>query len=101
MSDGAQPPGRAACVVLFILGFAAIVCGADAIVSESATTPSKHGDGIRVSGTETVLLGIGWILIGIGLISKIIAAPLGILGTRVLPVGLCALGGILWALVVV
>lgn len=99
MHDSAKPPGVLSSVAFLSLGVAAIFCGADAIVSESATTPSMHGEGMRVRGVDAVLLGIGWVTMGVGFMSKVIASPLGFLGRRVIPIGLIVIGALFWAFV--
>jgi len=73
MSQSANPPGIVLSACLLLLGAGAIWAGIDAIVSDSVTTPSKYGSGARVHGSDTVLVGSGWLLIGLGLINRVIA----------------------------
>jgi len=82
--------------VLVILAVGAAYCGVDAIVSESATTPSLHGDGKLVHGSDTILVGVGWLLMGLGLTAKIILRqPGGYTGT-VTAVVLIVIGALFW-----
>ncbi len=83
-------------VVVGVLAFGAIVCGFDAIVSDSATIPSKHGDGKRVQGTDTILVGIGWLLMGLGLTAKIVLRPPGGHAGTVTAVVLIVTGALFW-----
>ncbi|MEF8794154.1 MAG: hypothetical protein V5A50_10805 [Thiohalorhabdus sp.] len=67
-----------------------------AILADSVTTPAKIGDGKRVYGTDTVLVGVGWILIGLGFTAKLLLARRGGHSGSVIGVVLAALGGLFW-----
>lgn len=94
-----QPLGLVASVVRSILGIAAIVVGVDAILSESVTTPARHGSDFRVYGVDTVFVGSGWILVGLGLIVQVVAARRRLAAERWLTLGLIVAGGMCWAVV--
>jgi len=81
MSTG-EPPGLVMSIVLAILAVGATYCAVDAIVSESVTTPSLHGDGKLVHGSDTIFVGIGWLLMALGFTAKImLRQPGGHTGT--------------------
>jgi len=94
------PPGPGALIMLALLAAGAFYCGVDAILSDSVTTPSKFGGDHRVYGTDTIFVGIGWILVGLAFTAKIILSRRhGSAGT-VIAVGLAATGGLSWLVAV-
>ena len=99
MTKARKPPSRFASVFLLLLSGAAIIIGLDAIVSETATTASMHGEDKRVHGIETVYVGIGWIMFGIAFANKVIASHMGLSYERFITIGLGIVGGLSWALV--
>jgi hypothetical protein len=95
MSTGG-PPGPVGSIVLAILAVGAAYCAVDAIVSESVTTPSLHGDGKLVHGSDTILVGIGWLLMGLGFTAKIMLRPPGGHAGTVTAVVLIVAGALCW-----
>lgn len=62
-ANGPLGPGKA--IVLVILAGGALFCGVHAILADSVTTPAKFGGDHRVYGADTILVGVGWILMGL------------------------------------
>lgn len=91
-----QPPGRAATILLVVLGLAAIGCGLHAIGADSVTTPARFGGDTRVHGQTTLLIGAGWIAIGFSLLTAALAPRLGSRHGRPIAVGLAVVGGACW-----
>lgn len=71
------PPGLGGSIALIVLAMGAVFCGMDAILSDSVTTPAKFGGDYRVHGTDTILVGVGWILMGVSITAKVVLARLG------------------------
>lgn len=70
-------PGLGGSIILIVLAVGAVFCGVDAILSDSVTTPAKFGGNYRVHGSDTTLVGVGWILIGVSITAKVILGRLG------------------------
>ncbi len=83
-------------VVLALLAIGAIFSGVHAILADSVTTPAKIGDGKRVYGTDTILVGVGWILIGLAFTAKVLLARQGGHAGSVAGVILAVTGGLFW-----
>lgn len=98
MSEFQEPPGVIYSCVLLILAGLAIYCGIDAILSESATTPSQYGEGTQVYGIDTYFLGVGWVLLGVGFLNRVVASYLKITGDFWISMGLCVTGVAVWFL---
>lgn len=96
LSHAPKPPGLAASLFLVLLGCGAIFAGLDAIVSDSTVTPSKMGSGTRVHGNDTILVGTGWLLIGLGFLNRVVSGHLGVPIERWITLGCCITGGVLW-----
>ncbi len=94
------PPGAGASIMLVLLAAGAFFCGVDAILSDAVTTPSKFGGGKRVQGTDTIFVGIGWILVGLAFAAKIILSRRNARAGTVIAVGLAAMGGLFWLVAV-
>lgn len=97
MSISRKQPGYTHALILLLLGIGASACGVDAIISDSVTSPSMHGDGRPVQGSETIFLGIGWIMIGLGLMYRAVACRLEASGNLSVSIGLCIVGAGFWA----
>lgn len=95
-----RPPGVAGSIILALLAAGAIFCGVDAILSDSVTTPAKFGGDHRVYGTDTVLIGVGWILMGLAIAARILVGRQGGHSGVVVSVTLVAIGGLFWLAVV-
>ncbi|GEM_PF-6660341 len=93
-------PGTGGLVVLTLLAAGVFFCGVDAMLSDSVTTPSKFGGNHRVHGTDTILVGVGWILLGLGFTAKIILSRQYASVRTVAAVGLAASGGLFWLVAV-
>jgi len=91
--------GSARLIVLALLAAGLLFCGVDAILSDAVTTPSKVGDGVRVQGTDTVFIGAGWILMGLGLAARVILDRRDARAGTVVAIALVALGGLFWLVV--
>jgi len=85
--------------MLAVLAVGAIFCGVDAILSDSVTTPARFGGDTRVHGTDTVLVGVGWILVGLSIAAKILLHRRGRHGS-VVAIILAVIGGLFWLSVV-
>jgi hypothetical protein len=94
------PPGPGNLIMLALLAAGAFYCGVDAILSESVTTPAKVGDGKRVYGTDTIFVGVGWILAGLAFTAKIILARRNARAGTVVAVVFAATGGLSWLVAV-
>lgn len=94
------PPGPVGSVILALLVGVLIFCGVDAILSDSVTTPAKFGGDHRVYGTDTVFVGVGWILMGLSLTAKLILSRRNTHAGTVVAVTLAAIGGLLWLVAV-
>ncbi|WP_280549933.1 hypothetical protein [Halomonas sp. 11-S5] len=94
------PPGVAGSIVLALLAAGAMFCGVDAILSDSVTTPAKFGGDHRVHGTDTVLIGVGWILMGSAIAARILVGRGGGHAGVVVSVALAVIGGLFWIAVV-
>jgi len=92
-------PGAFASALLILLAGGAMFCGVDAMLAESVRTPAKHGDGAVVRGFDTVLVGLGWMLIGLGLIAKAVASRFKLPGQHWIPIACCIGGGVAWMMV--
>lgn len=99
MARSSEPSGIFSTLILLLLAGGAILCGGDAIISESTTTPSLHGGDTRVDGIDALFVGIGWILIGAGFINKAVASHLKGSGERWVTLCFCVTGGLFWGLV--
>lgn len=95
-----NPPGPVGLLVLALIAIGAFFCGVDAILSESVTTPAMVGDGKRVQGMDTVFVGVGWILIGLGFTVKVLLSRRHVSAGTVVAVGSAALGGLFWLVAV-
>ena len=95
MSENASL-GRGGSIVLVVLALGAAFCGVHAILSESVTTPAKFGGDHRVYGGDTVLVGVGWILMGAAIAAKVIFARLGRRPASVIGVILAVIGALFW-----
>lgn len=93
-----KPPGPGGTIVLALLAVAMFFCGVYAMFSDSITTPAKFGGDHRVYGTDTIWVGIGWILMGLSLGAKILFRR-GPVGT-IVAVGLAVVGGVFWLSVI-
>lgn len=97
-NKNALPAGRS--LILILLASGALYVGIEAIASESFTTPSRHGDGIRVDGVDATLIGVGWIFLAMGLFYRVFAQIFKIPGPIIGTVGFSLVGAFFWALVV-
>lgn len=91
-----KSPGLGSSVVLGALAVVAILCGVHAILADSVTTPAKFGGDHRVYGTDTILVGVGWIFMGLSIMGKVvIGRGRGHFGS-VVAVVLAILGVLFW-----
>ncbi len=88
--------GGGQAIVLVVLAAGAAYCGVDAIVSDTATTPSRFGQGKPVHGTDTVLVGVGWLLVAGAFIARIVCARLGGRIATAVAVGVAVVGAGFW-----
>lgn len=95
-----SPLGPGGLIMLALLAAGAFFCGVDAILSDSVTTPSKFSGDHRVHGTDTIFVGVGWILVGMAFTTKIILSRRNARTGTVVAVGLAAMGGIFWLIAV-
>jgi len=64
--------GLGGSIILGVIAVLAILCGVHAILADSVTTPAKFGGDHRVYGTDTILVGVGWMFLGLSMTGKII-----------------------------
>jgi len=64
--------GLGGSIILGVIAVAAILCGVHAILADSVTTPARFGGDHRVYGSDTILVGVGWIFVGLSMTGKII-----------------------------
>lgn len=83
-------------IVLAVIAAGAIFAGIHAILADSVTTPAKFGGDYRVHGTDTVLVGAGWILMGLAITAKITFDRRGGHAGSVIAVVLVIIGGLFW-----
>jgi len=88
--------GLGGSITLGIVAVAAILCGAHAILADSVTSPAKFGGDHRVYGTDTVLVGVGWIFLGLSIIGKIVFNQGGGRFGSVVAVALAITGALFW-----
>lgn len=91
-----QTLGTGRSTVLGMLAVGAVLCGVDAILSDSVTTPARFGGDHRVYGADTVIVGFGWILMGAAIGAKVILHRRGGRSDTVFAVILAITGGLLW-----
>jgi len=88
--------GPGGSIILGIVAVVAILCGVHAILSDSVTTPAKFGGDHRVYGTDTVLVGVGWIFLGLSITGKIAFDHGGGHFGSVVAVVLAIIGALFW-----
>ncbi len=91
-----RSPGMGSSIVLSVLAVAAILCGVHAILADSVTTPARFGGNHRVYGTDTVLVGVGWIFMGLSITGKILFDRGGGYFGSFVAVILAIIGGLFW-----
>lgn len=96
-----QAPGTFEIIALLTLSVAAISIGVHALASTTVSTPSFHGDSIQVRGINTIYIGIGWVLIGLGFMSRILGTYFAVANQQYVTLSLIVAGGLSWLLVFV
>jgi hypothetical protein len=88
--------GLGGTIILGVVAVAAILCGVHAILADSVTTPARFGGDHRVYGTDTVLIGVGWIFIGLSVMGKIVFGRDGGHFGSIVAVVLAIIGALFW-----
>lgn len=88
--------GLGGSIVLGAVAVAAILCGVHAILADSVTTPAKFGGDQRVYGADTVLVGVGWIFVGLSIVGKIVFDRRGGHFGSIVAVVLAIIGSLFW-----
>lgn len=91
-----SPIGLGRSIMLAVIAVGAIFAGVHAILADSVTTPAKFGGDYRVHGTDTIFVGVGWILMGLAITAKIVFDRRGGHFGSVIAVVLVIIGGLSW-----
>jgi len=88
--------GLGGSIVLGAVAVAAMLSGLHAILADSVTTPARFGGDHRVYGTDTVLVGVGWLFMGASIMGKIVFGHRGGHSGSVVAVVLAVIGALFW-----
>ncbi len=91
-----KPPGLILSAFLALLVAGALFCGVDAILADSVTTPARFGDSTRVYGADTVVVGAGWIAMGMAILASLITAHIRSRAGQWVALILCGVGAVCW-----